>query len=416
MRLRRPNWLRGPVLAVSVVTAAAGFGQFGVTATLGDVARAFGEPTAGDGVLAEVGMTGTRIGAGLAVIRLANLGSLPGAALADRFGRRRVLLGACLLGLALTAAVALSPSFWSFVLVFAAGRPLLSTTVAVSGVHVAEQTRTAGRAGAVAFVTASYAVGTGVLAFARSFGLDFRTVFAAALAPLALVGLVARRVPETVRRAAGTTRGVRAEERAPSLPGAVPSGWRGRVALVCVIQFATGLLVGPVNGYLFLYGEQVLGMATWAVTAVFLASGVTGLVGLLVGRWGADALGRRATATTALMTATVAGAATYAGPQLMVVVGFPLTVLANSALAPAAGALDAEVFVAPVRATAAGWLTASQVVGSVVGVFGFGVLVDAVGAFRPAALLIAVPVALAALLYLRLPETKERELDTLAPS
>jgi putative MFS transporter len=404
VNLARPDWLRGTVLAVAVVTAAAGFGQYGVTATLGDVATAFGDPGTGEGVLAEIGITGTRLGIGLAIIRAANLASLPATALADRVGRRTVLLGGGMLGLLLTAAAALSPNFWWFVAIFAAGRPLLSASVTISGVHVAEQARAAGRASAVAFVTAAYAVGTGVLAVVRSFGLDFRTVFAAALVPMVIIGAISRWVPETEHSAA-------AREHAPSLPGAVPSGWRGRVALVCVIHLAIGLLEGPVNGYIFLYGEQVLGLQTWTVTAVFLASGATGLVGLLIGRWGSDRFGRRVTAGTALATAAALGAATYAGPEWLFVIGFPLVVTANSALSPAAGALDAEVFTSRVRATAAGWLTASQVVGTVLGVLGFGLFVDRIGTFGGAALLIAVPAILAATLYALLPETRGRQLD-----
>lgn len=115
-------------------------------------------------------------------------------------------------------------------------------------------------------------------------------------------------------------------------------------------------------------------MTPWAVTAVFLASGVTGLSGLLVGRWGADRFGRRVTAGVAPVTAAAMGVTTYSGDQVLLAIGFPLTVLANSALSPAAGALDAEVFTSEVRATAAGWLTGAQVVGSVAGLFAFGLL------------------------------------------
>ena len=73
----------------------------------------------------------TVIGVGLAIIRLAALGSLPLAALADRVGRRRVMLGCTALGLAATALAALSPGYWWFVALFALGRPLLAGTNAI---------------------------------------------------------------------------------------------------------------------------------------------------------------------------------------------------------------------------------------------------------------------------------------------
>jgi hypothetical protein len=65
---------------------------------LADVARSFGKPSpTGTSVAAEVGLSSTILGVGLGTIRLAALGSLPLAALAalaDRVGRRRVMLGA----------------------------------------------------------------------------------------------------------------------------------------------------------------------------------------------------------------------------------------------------------------------------------------------------------------------------------
>jgi len=45
----------------------------------------------------QAGLSGTQLGIGLAVIRLASLGALPLAGAADRLGRRRVLLLTCAL-------------------------------------------------------------------------------------------------------------------------------------------------------------------------------------------------------------------------------------------------------------------------------------------------------------------------------
>src|SRR5271154_6188589 len=100
------GWTDRAVVGLGLVALAAGFGQFGLTATLGDVARHFGHVLHGSSITDQAGLSGTQLGLGLAVIRLASLGGLPIAGLADRVGRRRVLLLACGLGLALTAASA----------------------------------------------------------------------------------------------------------------------------------------------------------------------------------------------------------------------------------------------------------------------------------------------------------------------
>jgi MFS family permease len=87
----------------------------------------------------------------------------------------------------------------------------------------------------------------------------------------------------------------------------------------------------------------------------------------------------------------------------------------GAAYTPSGGALDAEVFPTSVRATAAGWLAASGVFGSVVGLAAFGVLADALGSFAGAAILVCLPAVVLTVLYLTLPETRGMELEQSAP-
>src|ERR1700728_774294 len=203
------SWRAPAVIAVAVVALASGFGQFGAVAALGDVAKTFGHVTHGESLAARVGLSGSTIGIGLAVIRAASLGGLPLAGLADRLGRRRTMLGCCAIGLLLTVAASLSPSYWWFVAIFALGRPLLSSTNALSQVSAGELTSSANRAKAVALVAAGYGVGAGLTAIIYSLGrntIGFRGVFALAVVPLVLLPVLARSVPETDRlRRAGPT-------------------------------------------------------------------------------------------------------------------------------------------------------------------------------------------------------------------
>jgi len=90
---------------------ASGFGQFGVVAALGDVAREFGRVAPGTpwwikrplGQRARHRARGHPSGIAR---KLALIG------LADRFGRRAMLLGTVSLGLLLTVASAVSPGYW----------------------------------------------------------------------------------------------------------------------------------------------------------------------------------------------------------------------------------------------------------------------------------------------------------------
>ncbi|HKH88392.1 MAG TPA: hypothetical protein VKA05_06195, partial [Acidimicrobiales bacterium] len=107
--LRLYRWTARPIVAVALVALASGFGQYGASAALGDVAKGFGRIVHGATIADQVGLSGTELGLGLAVIRLASLGALPVAGLADRLGRRRMLLATASIGLTLTVLAAASP-------------------------------------------------------------------------------------------------------------------------------------------------------------------------------------------------------------------------------------------------------------------------------------------------------------------
>jgi MFS family permease len=434
--VRLYGWRDPAILAAACFALAAGFAQFGATAALGDVARAFGAKQTGTSIAAKVGLSGATLGVGLAIIRLASLGSLPLAGLADRFGRKRTLIGCISLGLALTATAALSPTFWWFVAIFALGRPLLSATNTVSGVVAAEQTASRDRAKAISLVTAGYAVGAGLTALLRgALGdqLGFRGLFALALVPLAATPLIARKLrePERYQRlrtgaALGAAVGsgpaasvpppsVAGRPRALWIPGRVRVEQRPRLWLLTALTFAFSFVIGPTNTFLFVYAENALGLSRRATALMVLAAGPLGLMGLLAGRWTADNLGRRRTAAVGQILVAAAGMVTYSGTAGGAVGGYLLAIVAAGAYGPATAALAAELFPTSVRASVAGWLVASGVLGAVAGLLAFGTISDALDSFALAAVVICAPVVVASVLFAPLPETAGMELEQSAP-
>jgi MFS family permease len=420
-RIRLHGWHHPAILAVAATALASGFAQFAATAALGDIARAFGKETGiGDSVVAQVGLSGTTLGVGLAIIRLASLGGLPLAAIGDRLGRRRVLLGTVAAGLAVTAVAALSPGYWWFVALFALARPLLSATNALDAVVAAEETETRDRAKAIALVTAGYGIGAGLTALIRGVadeGLGFRGLFALALVPLVFMPLLARRLEEPDRyqrfRVVADPRLATVQ---PRVLGRIRAELRPRLRLLAVLAFAIGFVTGPANTFLFVYAENALGMSPSATAALVVGgAGPVGLVGLLLGRWGADALGRRRTAGGTQAVVALACMLTYSGSRPAVAAGYLLGILAAAAYGPSFGALSAELFPTSVRATAAGWLLAAGVIGAVAGLVAFGRLADVLASFSGAAVLVAAPVVVVSLLFARLPETRGLELEQTAP-
>jgi MFS family permease len=404
-----PGWLTVPILSVTVLSVASGIAQFGVTTVIGDVAVAYGE-VVGDGALDQLGLPATTIGLALAVIRLASLGSLPTAALADRLGRRRVLLAAAGGGLALASLSALAWSFWAFVAIVALSRPLLSAINALAGVIAAEETDSRSRAWSLALIAAAYGLGAGIIAVGR--GLlpgepSFRVVMGLSLIPLLLLPLLARRIREpaiAVRQVATT-----------GLPGRVPRALVPRVTLLAALVGAIALATGPGFTYLFVYGEGVLGASPLLLSTLVLGAGPAGLVGILIGRWAADRFGRTGTAGVSMALTGLAVTYAYAGTSRDLAIGYLLAITASSAFAPPTGAMIAELVPTSVRATVAGWETVAGVLGAVIGLTSFGVLADLTGGFAAAARWIGVGTAVIALGFRFLPETRGWELDQEQP-
>lgn len=401
------SWRQPAVLTAAALSVPVGFAQFGPAVALSDVADTFGTAAVTPDTVEQLALSGGVIGVGYALIRLSSLGSLAIAGAADRYGRRRVLLTTIAVGLILTATSALSLSYWMFVAIFALGRPFLSASNAVAGVTAAEYTDTRHRSSAIVLIAGGYAVGTGLTLIIRYVGEDtlgFRGLFGLAILPVLLLPLAARTLRETDRFAAVTTR------QPTTMLGRVPTAVLPRLLLVMLLTAGIALVTGPANTYVFFYGEQAAGLSIGMVTLAGLLGGPIGLLGLLIGRWGADRLGRRVTAAAAMVVAAAGAIVLYSGPAWAVLVGYPLSLFGQAAYGPPAGALDAELFRTEIRATVAGWLTVAGVLGASAGLLVFGLLWETVG-FQAAALLLFLPVAVLAWSYLVLPETRDRELD-----
>ncbi len=408
------SWADPAIVALALMAFASGFGQGGAVAALGDVAKHFGHVVRGTTIADEAGLSGTVLGVGLAVLRLASLGALPLAGLADRLGRRTVLLATCSVGLVFTVAAAASPGYWWFVVIFALGRPSLSATNALAQVSAAEKTDSKNRAKAVALIAAGYGVGSGLTAVIQGLAnstLGFRGLFALAVVPLAAIVFIRRRLVEPGRFSVAAA----ATEHPVPVLGAVGPAYRWRLLTVSAIAFAVAVVTGPANSFVFVYAQNVLKMSGDERAAMVSVASVFGLVGLLVGRVLADRLGRRPTGAMAMVAMALTGTLAYSGSRGALLVGYELGVLAAATFAPAAGALATELFPTSVRASVAGWIVVASVAGATVGLVAFGTIADVGDRFAVGGAVTFLPVVLAAGLFALLPETKGREPEDLWP-
>jgi MFS family permease len=326
-----------------------------------------------------------------------------------------MLLVTVTVGLAVTVASSVSPSYWWFVAIFALGRPFLSATNALAQVVAAEQTSSHDRAKAVALVAAGYGVGAGLTAIIHSLAsttLGFRGTVALAFIPLFLVPVIARWVTEPDRFIVAEL----AQDHPMPVLGAVGARFRQRLAIVVALAFTVAIITGPANTFVFLYAQNVLHLSGDVTASMVVAAGVAGLGGLLVGRWLSDRVGRRPTG--ALGMVWIAGASTlaYSGGTAALLAGYVLGVLGGSVFAPAIGSLVNELFPTEVRASVSGWFLVAGVVGSSVGLVVFGAVAQAGSRFGLAAVITFLPMVLAAGLFWCVPETKGREPEDLWPT
>jgi MFS family permease len=188
---------------------------------------------------------------------------------------------------------------------------------------------------------------------------------------------------------------------------------RAKVVLIAALAGVLAIATGPGFTYLFVYGEGVLGASPLFLSTLVLGAGPAGLVGILLGRWGADRFGRRLTAGLGMAVTGAGVTYAYAADTTELAIGYLVAIAASSAWAPPAGALAAELVPTRIRATVAGWMTVAGVLGAVIGLTSFGVLADLTGGFANAAMAIGAVVAVAAVGFARLPETRGTELESL---
>ena len=386
----------------------AGFAQFGAVASLADVAKHFGHVSTSASLASQVGLSGSVLGLGLALLRIASLGALPLASLADRLGRIRLVRLTLWLGLSVTAAAALSPNYWIFVACFALGRPVLSTASTLLQVMTVELSSTASRVGRLAVVGAGAGAGAGLSAILhgaiRSSG-SFRWLFALAIVPVVAVGALLRLVPEPPTR--DTTLLARI--------GVVSHEYRGSLWRVALVVGVLGMIGGPANGFVFVYGESILHISPPKVALMVTFAAVTGLAGLVLSRWLAQRWGRRTTAAAGLLASGLSATLAYGGGKTLFVAGYLVGVGAAGLVTPVITALGTEIFPHHVRATAAGWLVVAGVVGATLGLALFGGVGDVIHASGSAALrwpavITFVPMLWTAGLLRALPDSGQREL------
>jgi MFS family permease len=359
-----------------------------------------GAPKIADGLGVSIGL----FGVGVAVIRLAALGSVPVLRAADRIGRRTMLLISIAAFTAATGLTALAWGLVAFVAIQCVARVFLATESSLGGVVIAEEVRRERRGAALSLVGVISFLGPGLTALALLAvpltALDWRIFYVIALPPLVVIAYLRRRLGETTAFAVAQT-----EDRIQrTLIPRVSEPYGSRLRRVATLFGIAGAIQTAGFFYSAALAQDEYGWEA-LYTATILSAGPFALAGFLFGGPGSDRIGRRPVMAAALVLGVVANVMIFTEVEALFVPGFWLAASASAAVLAVGFAYLAELFPTELRATLTSVVIAAQIVGGSIGLL----LVAALAGAVDTSLQLAVGgiAALPAILLLRgLPETR----------
>jgi MFS family permease len=346
-------------------------------------------------------------GAVLSLVRIGVLGALVVAALADRRGRRRVLLGCAVAGCSLAALSALAPDLVSLGVTQTFVRGAATAGGVLVGIVAAEEMPSGSRAFAISLLAAAGAFGAGLCLFALPLADTgaggWRLVMAASVLLLPLVRLAARYLPESRRYdAAHAEVGM--------------AGHGSRFWLLAASALLLALFTAPASQLLneFLRDEE--GFSAWQITVFSILTNTPGGIGLVIGGRLADTRGRRMVGAFGVTAGTLLTVA------MVLLGGWPMWGLSVAAaitgamVVPAIAVYGPELFPTSLRGRANGTIAILGVTGSVIGLLTAGFLSERWDGLGPALALLSVgPLVMALLVLIAYPETAHRELEDINP-
>jgi MFS family permease len=355
----------------------------------------------------EFGAGTTAQGGAFAAVRAGALLAILLAALADRRGRRRLLVVSLLGAIGSTVAGALAPNLATLAATQVVNRGSVSAASVLLVVIAAEEMPAGSRAYALSLLSMTGALGAGialwVLPVADLALWAWRILYVVPLLFIPVVLRFGRLLPES-RRYVRPHRTVRL------------AGHYHRLALLAGASFLLLLFTTPQSQFRTEFLRDERGMSAAAVSLFIIVTSTPASIGIVVGGRLADTRGRRMVGAVGSVVGVVllALSFTFDGPAMWLTA--TVGAIFAAALVPALSVYGPELFPTSLRGRANGIINTVATIGSVIGLVLAGFLIDELGSFGLALGLLAIgPLIMAVVVLAFFPETARRELEDLNP-
>lgn len=345
----------------------------------------------------------------LAIIRLGALLTMAGLALADRRGRRPLILWTGIGAAVASTLGALAPDLAWVTASQLACRGLVAISVLLLPILAAEEVPAGSRALTVGVITMSGGLGVGmvlwVLPLADVSTSAWRWIWALSVLAIPATWAVCRGLPESRRFEARAARSATTQ--------AGPAIWNRRLVLFGLIVTLLYFFVTPVQQLQNEFLRHARGFSATRITLFVIGTNTWGGIGVIVGGWIADRRSRHSVAVIALVGLAVGNAAMFAWHGWSMWVASAVGSVIGAATIPSLGVMYPELFDTSGRGTASGILNIAAVVGGALGLAIAGPLIDQRGYGLTFAVLAVAPIV-AAVVMKALPETARRELEDIS--
>lgn len=424
-RAYRPRWLlltpflgKAPALTrrqwrvLGLVAAASFFEQYDLylfTLALKQIQTGLGISEA------ELGLLGS-------VVRFGSLPAFFVALVADRIGRRRVLLFTILAYTLFTGATAFAPDPWTFVAMQFFARMFATAETLIAVVVIAEEFDPTVRGWGIGAFGAIQSCGAGLAAllFALVGRIEngWRGLYLVGLIPLLLLAYWRRTMPETARFEAQVL--VQTDEaRLGRIARPVINLfylYPGRLLMTASVVFITAIAEAAANLYGAKYLQEVHGWTPGAVGMMTFCGGAFAIVGNTFAGWLSDQIGRKRVSIGFLIGQVMFTIAFYNTAGGLIIPSWILMIFTVLGANVTLAAYGVELFPTSSRSTAAGTRVLLLTIGASLGLALESLLYSICGSHWTAvSILVSFTLLGPVVIAMFFPETSGRSLEEIAP-